>query len=654
MKRSILIALVCGFALSGFGQSPVLIDIAGDQITVEEFNMVYNKNNSSAQAIDPKTKEEYLDMYINFKLKVKEAEELGMDTVPNFVRELSGYRKQLAAPYLTDQNVTEELIKEAYDRKQYDVNAWHILIGVKEDAAPKDTFDAWIECQKIKRDLTDPKKQFAAVAVEKSQDPSAQKNMGDLGYFNVFQMVYPFETAAYTTPVGEVSEPIRTRFGYHLVYVNDKRPARGEIHVAHIMVNDKGDDNADSKKKEQKINEIYDQLEQGANFEALAKQYSDDRGTSSNGGVLPWFGTGRMVPNFEDAAFGLEKDGDYSKPIKTRFGWHIIKRLEKKEMPAYEDIKAELKNKVTRDGRGNKSKEAFYSRIKQEYGYKEYPKAIENLATYIDKDFALRKWKVNEKFTAKAKPVFALNDKTYKKEKASYSQWDLGLYMEGDKRYQRMPLADSLVIVNSSFEAFVNKTLVEFENARLEAKYPKFNALMQEYHDGILLFDLMDDKVWSKAIKDSTGLEDFYEKNKENYKWDKRSQAYIISCADALIAQTARSMIEAQGDSVNMDSIVNMLNADSQLAISVKTNKYSRGDNELVDQYGWTKGISSFINQDGRWVFVFVEEILEPQPKELNETRGAVVSDYQDQLEKSWIEELRKKYPVTVYKEVLN
>ena len=405
MKRMMGV-LVCTFIVGQlFSQSEVLLDIAGDKITLGEFDLVYHKNNASAQAIDPKTKEEYLEMYINFKLKVKEAEDAGMDTAATFVRELEGYRAQLAAPYLTDQNVTDELIKEAYERMKYDVNAYHILINVSTNAAPEDTFKSWLQCQQIKRDLTDPETQFETMAKKHSTDPSAAKNGGNLGYFNVFQMVYPFESAAYNTPVGQISDPVRTRFGYHLLWVKDKRPAYGEIQVAHIMVKlEEGESEESLIKKKQKADEIYKKVMIGEDFAEMAKQYSDDRGSAAKGGELPWFGTGRMVKVFEDASFGLKNNGDVSEPIRTQYGWHIIKRLDKKGTPAYEDIKADLKIKVTRDGRGVKSKKAFYDRVKADYAYKPNWKAINEVATLIDDSYTSHHWKAEEKLTASRNP----------------------------------------------------------------------------------------------------------------------------------------------------------------------------------------------------------------------------------------------------------
>ena len=655
MKRIITIFIFTCFTSQIFAQSEVLIEIGDDKITTEDFNLVYNKNNSSAQAIDPKTKEEYLEMYINFKLKVKEARDAGMDTMPSFIQELSGYRGQLAEPYLTDQNVTEELIKEAFNRMQFDVNAHHILINVGPDASPKDTFDAFIKCQKIKLGLTNPETQFAEMATKHSNDPSAAKNGGDLGYFNVFQMVYPFESAAYTTEVGKISEPVRTRFGYHLLWIKDKRPARGEIQVAHIMVKTEDGENEESlSKKKQKVDEIYKKLLIGADFDELAKQYSDDKGSSANGGELPMFGTGRMVKSFEDGAFSLKKDGDISEPIQTKYGWHILKRLKKKPIPSYEETKADLKVKVTRDGRGVKSKDAFYARVKLDYNYKPNWKNIDQVASFIDEEYAAHNWRAEDKLKGKSKSIFTLMDKKYVNEKASFNQMELAIRIENDKRFQRKPIVDSIVIVHTIYEEMVKEKLLVFENTRLEAKFPKFKALTQEYHDGILLFDLMDKKVWSKAVQDSSGLLAFYENTKQNYTWEERADAHVFSCANEMGAKEAKAMLESQMDtSLNLVAISNKINEKSQLEISISSGPYKKGDNDFVDQYGWKSGITDIIEKDGRWIFTYTVTLLKPAPKELEEARGLVISAYQDKLEIDWIKELRNKYPIAVNKEFL-
>lgn len=238
MKKLILCVSIVWGTLAVYAQekeNPVVLEIGNKKVTLEEFEAIYKKNADENKTSTPEELKDYLDLYIKFKLKVVEAEALGMDTLPAFVQELEGYRKQLAQPYLSDREVTEGLIKEAYERMKSDVNASHILVKVSQEAEPKDTLAAYNKILKIRKRIITGE-DFEKVAAETSEDPSAVKNKGNLGYFTVFQMVYPFESAAYNTEVGKISMPVRTSFGYHILKVNDKRPARGTMKAAHIMI----------------------------------------------------------------------------------------------------------------------------------------------------------------------------------------------------------------------------------------------------------------------------------------------------------------------------------------------------------------------------------------------------------------------------------
>ncbi len=646
--------------LTTIGQNsndPILLKVNSEEVRLSEFEAVYNKNNANAQAIDPKSKTEYLDLYINFKLKVAEAEQLGMDTSKKFVNELAGYRRQLAAPYLTDQTVTESLIREAYDRSKFDINAYHILVQVDENASAKDTLKALKKINALRKKVKVPANDFEKIARTSSEDPSAVNNGGDLGYFSSFQMVYPFETAAFNTPVGSVSEPIRTRFGYHLVYVKDKRPARGEIRASHIMVKIENEgDMEDINFTKLKIDEIYEKLKAGEKFESLAREFSDDKGSASNGGELPWFGTGRMVPAFENAAFGLKKDGDFSEPVRSRFGWHIIKRLEVKKTPEFEEIEDELKKKVTRDGRGKKSKSSFYNKIKKEYNYKFNEKNFKAMNKTIDDNYFSQKWIASEKAKGMDKVIFTLEDTKHVPAIKTVTQADFADFMEKNKKYQRTPKLDAGLITNLLFKDFLNQSLTLFEDARLEKKYPDFGALMQEYHDGILLFDLMDQKVWSMAVKDTTGLKKFYEANKTNYMWPDRLDATLYSCADKKLAKktykTAKKMMKKS--TYNEDSLLALINAESQLNLTIEDSKFEKGENDFIDQLDWSKeGFTKITESNGKYRFTYIKEFLPAVPKQLDEAKGIFISAYQDQLEEDWLKELKSKYKVEVYKEVL-
>ncbi len=631
-----------------------LLSVGDERVDIDEFWRVYTKNNTKAQAIDPKSIEEYLELYTNFKLKVLEAERLGYDTIKSLQSELAGYRRQLAQPYLTDQKLTEDLIIEAYERMAQDVRAYHILLRVEPDADPKDTLRAYKKLLGIKKKI-DSENDFRRYARMYSEDPSAKENEGDLGYFSVFRMVYPFETAAYNTNKGEMSDPVRTSFGYHLIYVKDKRKARGEIRAAHIMVRSKDADDDESKAQaKQKISEIYDRLKAGESFEELAKQFSDDKGSGAKGGDLGWFGTGRMVENFEDAAFSLEENGDFSEPIQTRYGWHIIKRLDKKTTPGLEEMRTEIKRKVSRDGRGVKSKESFIRKRKEDYNFKEDRSKLKAFHKLIDEDYFDRKWKAEDKVKALNAEIFSLEDTELKKERKSFTQADFAKYLETNRKYQRRPATPIKQVVNNSYLDWVSNVITQFEDERLELKYKEFADLMKEYRDGILLFELMNDKVWTAAVKDTAGLEAFYEKSKEQFMWPKRVNASIYTCEDEKIASKVSKMAKKQLKKGFEDKeVLDKFTEESQLTVSVKSDRYKQGDNPFIDSILWEEGVSTLKQDDGKHRIILIKEVLEPQPKKISEARGLITAAYQDHLEKEWIKELRERYTVSISKPAL-
>jgi peptidyl-prolyl cis-trans isomerase SurA len=627
-------------AIEAKSDDPVLVTVAGNAITRSEFERVYYKNNNKETSSDEKSIRDYMELFINYKLKVKEAESLKMDTSSAFKDELTGYRKQLAQPYLTDKDVNDNLIKEAYDRLQKDVKASHILIKLNGDALPKDTLIAYNRIMKIRERLMKGA-DFEKMARDSSEDPSAKENNGDLGYFTGLQMVYPFETAAYSTKPGQISMPVRTRFGYHLIKVDDIRPAVGEIHTAHIMIRaTKNDSDSIQAEAKRKIDEIYAKLKSGEKFEDLAKQYSDDKGSATNGGVLPWFGTGKMVPEYEKAAFALSRDNDVSAPVKTAYGWHIIKRLERRGIPPFEDKKNELKNQIMRDSRSEMGKASLVARIKKENNFKETTANKDEFIKSLDS--TLVEGTYNDSTALKKnKPLFSLAGK-------NYTQFDFAQYLAKHQTKRKETTAQA--IAYSQYDNFVNDACISLEESQLETKYPEFKALMDEYRDGILLFDLTDKMVWSKAVKDTTGLEQFYDKNKNKYMWGERLDATIYTCKNADVASQARKLIKKKKSD---SEIAATLNKDSSLNINIKEGKFSKGDNEIIDEIAWNTGLSGDVNKNNQIIFVNVKAKLPAQPKKLDEARGLITADYQNYLEKSWIDELRGKYKYTVNEEVL-
>ncbi len=626
-------------------QDPILMEIDNNPVTKSEFLQIYLKNNNNPK-YDKASLDEYMELFKKFKLKVAEAEALGYDTIPRLKKELDGYKKQLALPYLVDQQMNEELVKEAYDRTTNEIRASHILVRVESNASPADTLAAYNRIMGLKKRI-EKGEDFASVARGKngSDDPSAVSNGGDLGYFTAFQMVYPFEDKAFNTAVGTVSEPFRTRFGYHIVRVTDKRPARGTIRTAHIMVATAKDDSAeDIESAEKKINELYEMLQNGASFEDLAKEHSDDPSSNQKGGELPAFGTGtttRMVTTFEDAAFALKNNDDISKPIRTEYGFHIIKRLDLTPVRSFDEMKKELQAKVNRDERSKKTQDSFVTKLKKEYGYTDKSKkTMKWFVKNLDSTYYQGKWSADK--LKSDKPMFVLNGK-------KFGQQDFANYLE--KNFRGVRKDENKVVVQQQFRNWEKETILNYEEGKLPAKYPEYKALITEYHDGILLYEIMTDKVWNKAIKDTLGLKQFFENNRDKYMWGNRVDAVVYECSNQKIADQVFKMI--QNDTINSKHVLDVINKDSELNLRVRTNKFDTESTPFLKDRILNKGANKSFEFDGKIYVIKVDEKLSPRPKEFNEAKGAVTSDYQNYLEKEWLEELNKKHKVKIYESVL-
>ncbi len=635
-----------------------LLNISGQKITAGQFLKVYEKNGTEGQ--DTTSLRDYLQLYINFRLKVMEAENLKMDTVAAFKRELKGYRKQLARPYFVVQRVTDSLVKEAYNRMKYDVRASHIIIRVSPDASPADTLKAWNKINKIRSEIENGLS-FEDAAVKYSDDPSARDqkaipgkqrghrgNHGDLGYFTVFNMVYPFETVAYTTPVDSVSKPFRTRFGYHLIKVTDKKPAMGVAEVEHIFVALKpGFTSADSIAKAKKIQNIYAKIRGGMSFEEAARKYSEDRGSASNGGKLPRFSSGRIVPQFV-AQIDKMNPGEISKPFQTIYGFHIIKLLSRKRPGSFIKERPELKERVARDQRAEKSKDAVLAKIKKDNDLRIYQDAKNMLVSAVDSSVLKGKF-VGDSLPGKWNHAIMEIGKTTPK---VFTQKDFAQYIEHHQHENRY--TNKSVMLNHLFKQFVNSNCLKYENEHLEDLYPDFKALMGEYHDGILLFNLMDKMVWTKAMKDTVGLQNFYKEHHLKYKHGVEAEAIIFSCQKQYLPK--------------MDSLLNQTKDLKQLLQSIHKHKiaikgieadsgtFQKGDNRVVDSIVWKQGLSKPIPSEveNRVSVVLIRKIIPPGKMSFEQARGLVASDYQDYLEKEWVQQLRKKYPVQVNEKVLS
>ncbi len=653
--KSLLVAATISSLNVAFGQDnadPILLKFSDDTVRLSEFKAVYEKNNSNTQ-IAKSTPEEYLDLYVKFKLKVKQALDLQLDTNPAFIQELKGYRSQLAQPYLTDEKTKERLKKETYERLQSEVKASHILIRVEENASPSDTLKAYNTIKALRKQAL-AGADFSKLAVENSEDPSVKSNDGDLGYFTAMYMVYPFEKAAYETKIGEVSPIVRTSYGYHIIKVTDKRKARGEIKVAHILVRyntnaeieaakNAGSKEVALKDPEKKINEIYAQLEDGAEFEELARLYSEDKKTSKAGGELPRFGTGKMIQPFEDFAFELENDGDYSKPFKTQFGYHIVKRLEVYPTKSYEEMEGKIEKNMSRDAKKMYTTDAVVARLKAAYDFSE--KRNNLLPFYkLGKEFEDKKWDGAGIRNADAVML------TFADQKVTRQDF-IDFLIKRTADYRKI---DRKTLINKNYNDFVNETMLAYEDTQLENKYPEFKALVTEYHDGILLFELTEQKVWNKAIVDTAGLENFYESNIANYQWPERLEANIYLANNEKVAKKTYKMVrKRQKKELTPLDIQTEINSSSQLNLQIESGKFVGGANPFTDKVSWVVGVNKPLALEGKYGVVEVTNVLPPGAKTIKEIRGQVTSDYQDYLEKEWVASLKQQYPVEVNTEVL-
>jgi peptidyl-prolyl cis-trans isomerase SurA len=647
MKQLILITVLSCLSFTATAQKdPVVMSIDGKPVTQTEFLQIYTKNNPSP-SFDKDSLDRYMELFQVFKLKVAEAEALGYDTIPRLKKELEGYKKQLALPYLIDSVQNQNMVTEAYNRTANEVRCSHILIKLDPNASPKDTLEAYNRLLGLKARI-EKGEDFASVAKSKngSEDPSVVNNGGDLGYFTAFQMVYPFEEKAYNTPVGQVSAPFRTRFGYHILKVTDKRPARGTIKVAHIMIATGREASTETRQNaEKKINEIYDSLVAGAAWDKMVNAYSEDANSTKKAGELPTFGSGtsqRMVLEFEDAAFALKEVGQFSKPVKTQYGYHIIKLLEWSPVKSFDVIRRELQAKVNKDERSKVTQDSFVQKLKTQYNYQDKSaKGLEWFVNNLDSNYYVGKWKATE--LKSNKTLFVLGGQKFK-------QKEFAQYVE--KNFRSVRKDEASVVVKQLYTQWEKAAILAYEESLLPAKYPAFKALVQEYHDGIILYEIMQDQVWNKAVKDTAGLRTFFNENRSKYSWSERINATVYECKDEHIAVQVYGML-LKSDTITSKNVIEVINKDSELNLKVRMNKFELKQTAYLNNRNWTLGLNPVYSYEGKWYVVKVAEIMPPAPKEFTEAKGLATSDYQVYLEKKWLDALRSKHQIVINTDVL-
>jgi peptidyl-prolyl cis-trans isomerase SurA len=627
---------------------PVLFTVAGKPVLASEFKYIYAKTNGDKADFSAKSLEEYLNLYVKFKRKVTRAREMKLDTIASLQSELSGYRQQLANSYLVDKEVTENLVKEAHTRMMKDVELAHILVKLDKNVLGKDTLEAYNKALAIKKRL-DKGEFFENVAREVTEDPSGKENGGLLGYVTAMlpSGFYELESVAYNTPVGKYSMPVRSDLGYHIIKVMNSRPARGEIEVSHLLIRTATP--ADDARAKQKIDSIYKEIIQGVDYNTMVRGLSEDKATVQRDGYIGFFGIGRYEPTFEDAAFGITKDGDFSKPFKTSVGWHIIKRISVRPIPPFETEKRRLKAKVQRDSRYEIANKALVGRIKKEAGYAENTATLDKYIKMQGDTFVTYKWRM---------PAEKSTDLLFQfKEGKGFTVSDFNEFLNNNSR-KRLSFQDNPNIeeaVKSLYADFVKESCIKHEEALLEGKHPEFKSLMREYEEGILLFEAMKREVWDKASQDSTGLYAFHQTQPDKYKWDVRAEVSYYSLSND--AKEKMEDLRSLASKKTYDKVLKKMNKNTAI-VTVEPFKFEKGKNKSLDDIApWEVGKLSANEPDNRtnsMTFMKIEKVNPPTTKTLAEARGYVVADYQEFLEKKWLIDLEKMYEVNISKDVLD
>lgn len=642
--RSILLYLFLQYlALPALAQKTddrILFTAADRSVTAGEFIRMYKKSTEPGNKVDIDT---YLEQYITFQLKVADACALGLDTTRAFKNELNGYRTQLAQNYLTDTQVKEKLLQRSYQRYLIDLNAWHILISCAENAKPEDTLAAWTKARDIRERIIQGEP-FEQVARSSSDDPSARMNGGNLGYFTAFQMIMPFEDAAYSLKKGTLSDPVRTPYGYHIIKVSDRRQSRGKVLTAHIMkAVPQGTGEVELKKAEEDIRRIHKELEEGASFSELAKKYSDHKESGVSGGKLNWFGTGEIISEYAEAAFSIADTGKFSKPVRSPYGWHIIKLLEKRAPGSFDEMRSYLESRLNQSYLNSASKKSLIEKLKKEYRYKlnesSFSWFVLNTDTMIIKGVS--------KYDRSNLPPGSL----YSFAGQTLSNRDFASFIE--RRGAFPGITDSLQYIKQAHDDVLGDQIIKYENSILEKKYPEFRFLMKEFHDGILLFEISGQRVWNRVQTDTTGLREYYESVKNRYLTSRMIEGKLYT-------------LRQEGKESRLGSAYRKYSGrkDGDLLLLKKFN--SKADSMLVIESGiWTESEKDFLLKitpepgthnvrNGTFPAILkISRIIEPEPLPFDMLKEQLIEGYQVQLENEWNGQLKAKYTVKVDNDVL-
>jgi len=696
MRKIFVLLFAVGMAVSVSAQQsndPVIFEINGKKIYKSEFMKEFLRSVGKDPKAAPtactfekrQALEEYVDLFVNYRTKLEDAFEKGFDTVPDMVKELKGYRNELAAPYLIDSVTLNNILHEAYDRNHYTLNAMHILVRLGRQPSPSDTLKAYNRAMEY-YDRIMHGEDFLAVAAEAAEvrfkeemipaDDPRRNDKGELGNFSVFDMVYPFESAAYSLNVGEVSKPVRTNYGYHIIKLLDKNPYIGKCTFQHIWVAA----SSEPSQSEARIRQAYEQILDGQSFESVCRNYTDDHSTADNGGMLSDM-TARQIPSEYVYYLSRMNPGTMTEPFRTQYGWHLLKLISRDSLASFEEMMPYYKQRLVRDSRSRKPREAFVEQCKRKYNFNDYTKmymkpakmkgkknnqakiplaSLEECRAAINDSVFSKSWHYSDSMVTDMRPLFSVEDR-------EYTAKDLLQFIEAHQRAEMQYDLDAYL--ENRYNNFINDKVFEYADNHLEEEHNEFAQLMDEYRNGLMIFSYNDKMIWSKAIKDTLGLKDFYAKysagrdiNNEAdapYFWNERADVTVVSVTDSnLIAadKVVKIMQKATKKGWNNEEIAKALKSKATTEGSTNVNNQLLIEKEhqnTLKNNQWKVGV--YVNPNGSgYNVVRVDKLYDPCLKSLHEARGYYINEYQTDLEQQLMKNLRAKYNVVIHQNVID
>jgi peptidyl-prolyl cis-trans isomerase SurA len=618
-----------------------LMTIGNEEIFADEFLYLLSKNRQfqdKSEKIGSEEFDENFELFINYKLKVKEAENMGLDTLEEFRREFEIFKEDLIKPFLIKNSLQEGELMKAYNRMKEVVKASHILLQFPNNSSREDTIAVFRMAQKLKTEA-ESGSDFNELAEKYSDDPSAKDNKGSLGYFTALQMVHQFEDAAYSLQIGEISDPVLTNYGYHIIKLDDRKPNPGEIRVSHMLIRTQPGDPIAEERALRKVGDIYTELQKPeSDWEEVCNLYSEDLGSKSSGGILPWLGLGSVIPEFERVAFSLTELGEISPPVKTPYGYHIIRLEDRRPIPGFEEMEPTIKSRILRDSRSSLIQSQVMAIQKSRYNFEENESIIQEVQDLYAQNNINDIPKLVRSINLSDSILFSIEEK-------GKTVNDFIDFIQSDKQNVR-PGTQSYF--EAWFEKFVEISLNNSEEKDLMENNQEYRLLLKEYRDGILLFSLMNENVWQKALMDSIGQVAFYEENKENYKWKSRAKALIVTMGNEENTASVRRFLSDKKYKEDLsDRLENTFLLNNPLAFAMEEGLFEWESHPVLQKSDMQKGFQELkINQKTH--FVLIGEKINPEPKKFTETRGKVIQDFQQHLDEKLIASLKENYIIRI------